>query len=239
MKKPNQVIKKIKIFRIEDNQIISRLVTDQVVIEKEITLIVDRIGKYTLLCTPQKIKQLAIGFLYSKGIINDINDIRNFLFGEDIIKVTFNKKRSLVENIKPRPKTLQITTNDLFNIVQQLQTQQQIFVATGGVHAAGIFDINKKIIAFAEDIARHNALDKVIGECLLNKQNTQSRGVVLSSRATFEMINKAARAGLEIIIAVSAPSSLAIETAKKYNITLCGFTRNRTANIYTGKNRIK
>lgn len=239
MKKPNQVIKKIKIFRIENNRIISLSVTDQVAIEKEITLVVDRTRKHTLLCTPQKIKQLVIGFLYSKEIIENISDIRNFLPEKDIIKITLNKKNSPVENIKPCPKTLQITSNDLFNIVQQLQTQQQIFAVTGGVHVTGIFDINKKIIAFAEDVARHNALDKIIGECLLNRQNIQSCGAVLSSRATFEMVNKAVRAGLEIIIAVSAPSSLAIETAKKYNITLCGFARNGTANIYTGKDRIK
>ncbi|KPJ67519.1 MAG: hypothetical protein AMJ43_04530 [Coxiella sp. DG_40] len=238
MTKPNRIIKKIKIFRIKDNRIISPSVIDQVVIEKEITLVVDTIGKFSLLCTPQKIKQLAVGFLYTKGIIEDISDIRNFLLEKDIIKVTLNKKSSL-GNIKPRPKTLQITTNDLFNIVQQLQTQQQIFAVTGGVHAAGIFDINKKIIALAEDVARHNALDKVVGECLLNGHNIQSCGAILSSRATFEMVNKAAKAGLEIIIAVSAPSSLAIETAKKYNITLCGFVRNGNANIYTGRNRIK
>lgn len=238
MKKLKQVIKKIKIFRIKDNRIISPSITDQVVIEKELTLIVDSIEKYTLLCTPKKIKQLAMGFLYTKGIIKSISDIRNFLFEKDIIKVTLDKKSSS-KNIKPCPKTLRITTYDLFNIVHQLQTQQRIFAVTGGVHAAGIFDTNKKIIAFAEDVARHNALDKVIGECLLNRQNIQSCGAVLSSRATFEMVNKAARAGLEIIIAVSAPSSLAIETAKKYNITLCGFARNGTANIYTGKDRIK
>jgi formate dehydrogenase assembly factor FdhD len=239
MKKPNLIIKKITIHRIKNNQITPRSVTDQVAIEKDITLVVDGIEKYTLLCTPQKIKQLAIGFLYSKGIINDVSRIRNFLFKKDIIKVTLNKKSSLAKNIKLCRKTLQITTNDLFDIVHQLQTQQQIFAATGGVHAAGIFDINKKIIASAEDVARHNALDKVIGECLLNGRNIKSCGAVLSSRITFEMVNKAARAGLEIIIAVSAPSSLAIKTAKKYNITLCGFVRNGTANIYTGKDRIK
>ena len=237
MKKPNQ-IKKITIHRIENNQIIPRSGSDQVIIEKDITLVVDGIGKYTLLCTPQKIKQLAIGFLYAKGIIENISDIRKFLLKKDIIKVTVNNKSLLVKNIKPCSQTLQITTNNLFNIVHRLQTKQQIFASTGGAHAAGIFDINKKIIAFAEDVARHNALDKVVGECLLNEQNLRSCGVVLSSRITFEMVNKTARAGLEIIIAVSAPSSLAIETAKKYNMTLCGFVRNGTANIYTGKSRI-
>jgi len=135
--------------------------------------------------------------------------------------------------------TMQFTQTQLTDIADSLLSLQQVFKKTGATHAAGIFDNTGDIFFWAEDIGRHNALDKAVGNRLIKKQPAQSCGVVLSSRASFEMIAKSARANAEIVIAVSAPSSLAIEAADKWNITLCGFVRPGKANVYTHGQRIK
>ena len=93
--------------------------------------------------------------------------------------------------------------------------------------------------AAAEDIGRHNALDKAIGACLLAGRSTAGCGGVLSGRVSFEIVAKAARAGLEVIIAVSGPTSLAVEAADHWHITLCGFVRGGRMNVYTHPGRIE
>ena len=139
---------------------------------------------------------------------------------------------------RPLANKLQVTSSLLPKVIDQLKKSQVLFYETGGTHAAGIFDKNGEIIAFAEDIGRHNALDKAIGKCLLAYKNTNGLGVVLSSRLSFEMVAKAYRAGLELVVAVSAPTSLAVDAADKWNMTLCGFVRNQQANIYTHSERV-
>ena len=109
---------------------------------------------------------------------------------------------------------------------------------TGGTHAAGVFDTNGRTLSFAEDLGRHNAMDKAIGKCLLDGLLTDGCGISLSGRASFEMVSKAARAKLELVASVSAPSSLAIEAAERAGITLCGFVRSGCANVYTHPERI-
>jgi FdhD protein len=113
-----------------------------------------------------------------------------------------------------------------------------LFEKTGGAHAAAIFDTAGSIMAFAEDIGRHSAFDKVIGKCLMAGLETKGCGVALSGRISLEMVTKAARAGIELIAAVSAPSSFAIEAAQRWNITLCGFVRSGRMNVYTYQQRI-
>lgn len=258
-------IQTIKINRITDYGKSCVSASDVVIIEKPITIIIEEVGNFTVLCTPIDIKALAIGFAFTEGIItsiDDIIDITNFNVTSSSIALRVeqamrtNKRRNLImtsacgmcgsRNIEkllndtpPCKKTLALTFSSLEKILKQLSTKQIIYEKTGGSHAAGLFNADCDIIASAEDIGRHNALDKAIGCCLLNKIPTDGCGVVLSSRISFEMVSKAAKAGTEIIIAISAPSSLAIEAAKKWNITLLGFTRNGRTNIYTCPERIK
>jgi FdhD protein len=123
----------------------------------------------------------------------------------------------------------------LMSAMRELQT---VFGETGGAHAAAIFDRGAHIVAVAEDLGRHNALDKVIGKCLLREVDLSGCGVLLSSRLSLEMITKAIRARCEIIAAVSAPTSLAIEIAGRFGVTLCGFVRGGRATIYSHPQRI-
>lgn len=232
--------KTIKLFRIKDAVLDQKSLQDQVVVEQKITIQIDGLRDYTILCTPSDLKALVVGFLFAEGVVNSFADIID-ISGYDLkLQAISVKLRSvaMICNITSCEQTLSFTATDLFQIMKNFHIKQETFKQTGGAHAAGIFDASGKIISFAEDIGRHNALDKAIGNCLLQNHVMHSCGVALSSRISFEMVEKAARAGLEMIVAVSAPSSLAIGAAKKWNITLCGFVRDGNANVYTGLQRL-
>jgi FdhD protein len=120
-----------------------------------------------------------------------------------------------------------------------LAEQQAAFHATGGVHAAGLFTPDGTLVDHAEDVGRHNAVDKLVGRALLDDRLPLSEHLlVVSSRASFEVLQKAWLGGLPLVAAVSAPSSLAIELAERAGITLAGFVRNATLNLYTHAARV-
>jgi FdhD protein len=119
-----------------------------------------------------------------------------------------------------------------------MHARQRFFARTGGTHAAGIFKADGEMLAIGEDIGRHNAFDKAMGQCLLRGVSTAGHAAVLSGRVSVELVAKAARAGLELVAAISAPSSLAIELAERCRITLCGFVRENRATAYAQPHRI-
>lgn len=123
-------------------------------------------------------------------------------------------------------------------LMEEMQRLQTVFNTTGGTHAAALFSSDARLIASAEDLGRHNALDKVIGQCLLRERATAGCGAMLSGRVSLELIIKAARAGIELVAAVSAPSSMAIEAADKLGITLCGFVRQGRLTAFTHPHRL-
>ncbi len=132
-----------------------------------------------------------------------------------------------------------MTSQMLVALPEIIREMQPTFDRTGGLHAAGLVDAQGVAFCVREDIGRHNAVDKVIGKAVLeNKIPISSHALVVSGRLSFEIIQKAAMAGISFIAAVGAPSSLAVETAEDLGITLVGFVRDGTANIYTHKHRI-
>jgi FdhD protein len=128
----------------------------------------------------------------------------------------------------------------LLGLPHALASAQETFKRTGGLHACALFDLTGKLLVLREDVGRHNALDKVVGWALLgNHLPLQGHILLLSGRTSFEMMQKALAAGIPIVAAISAPSSLAVEFAQESTQTLVGFLRGERMNIYAGANRVR
>lgn len=138
-----------------------------------------------------------------------------------------------------RPDRFQISAALVEKLPGLLQERQQGFAETGGLHAAALINANGVVESLFEDIGRHNALDKLLGWCVWNDQiHVTNRLLFLSSRSSFELVQRAAMAGAPVMATVGSPSSLAIEAARRYEITLIGFVRDARFNVYSGEWRI-
>ena len=128
----------------------------------------------------------------------------------------------------------------IFSLSDKLKQKQAIFNNTGGIHAAALFSSDGELLNMMEDVGRHNALDKLIGSLVSSNKITLTEKTVLflSGRASFELLQKATMAGIVIVCAVGAPSSLAVQTADEFGITLIGFLRDGRFNIYSHEGRV-
>lgn len=134
---------------------------------------------------------------------------------------------------------IRIASSIFTTLSDTLQKQQTLFKSTGGLHASALFDLAGNCITLREDVGRHNALDKLIGHAFLqNNLPLDNHILLLSGRASFELIQKAVMAGIKVVVAIGAPSSLAVQLAKENGITLIGFLRGNRFNIYAGSERI-
>jgi FdhD protein len=220
---------------------------------------------YSLLCTPFEIEALAVGFAYTEGLLNDAEDIVSITTeptGLWSSAVKLELRHELDHSLATRNlivtsscglcgkqiedgltgvdvgSKLRVQGCQMIRLAAHMWEQQTLFKQTGGTHAAGIFDDTDELLAFAEDSGRHNALDKAIGKLLLSGRHAKGCGVILSGRISYELVTKAARAGLEVLAGVSAPSALAAEAAALRNITLCGFVRDDRMTVYTHPHRV-
>jgi FdhD protein len=143
-------------------------------------------------------------------------------------------------NIPAIPTGPTVDASLITSLPDKLRQSQDLFESTGGLHAAALFDLDGNLLALREDVGRHNALDKLIGWGLLNDQLPfHNKILMVSGRASYELLQKSFVAGVPIFCAVSAPSSLAVDVAQRFSITLIGFLRGNKFNIYTGVERIK
>jgi len=134
----------------------------------------------------------------------------------------------------------QFSREVIISMPDRVMAQQRVFATTGGLHAAAIFDSQGEITVVKEDVGRHNATDKVIGALLQSgRLPANAFGLLVSGRASFELMQKALVAGIPLLAAVGAPSSLAVQTAKEFDMTLIGFLRDGKFNIYAGADRIR
>ena len=224
--------------------------------------------------TPGHDFELAVGFLFTEGLIKNSDDVHTVRYCQlpDSAEQQFNvvtvsltvqfdealSRRGMVtsascgicgttsiEQLAQSVSRIEsgigpvMTSQMLVALPEIIREMQPTFDRTGGLHAAGLVDAQGVAFCVREDVGRHNAVDKVIGKAVLeNKIPISSHALVVSGRLSFEIIQKAAMAGISFIAAVGAPSSLAVETAEDLGITLVGFVRDGTANIYTHKHRI-
>ncbi|HEX6711028.1 MAG TPA: formate dehydrogenase accessory sulfurtransferase FdhD [Rubrobacter sp.] len=138
--------------------------------------------------------------------------------------------------IRPGPT---LTGQTIYGLPEKLREAQGLFDATGGLHAAALFDKNGELLAVREDVGRHNATDKLVGWALLEGRLPLSDHVVMvSGRSSFEILQKCLTAGVPVVCAISAPSSLAVEVAREFGMTLVGFLREGRFNVYAGSDRI-
>jgi FdhD protein len=132
-----------------------------------------------------------------------------------------------------------VTPATLVALPAALRPAQQLFEATGGIHAAGLFDANGRLLLVREDVGRHNALDKLVGAAALaGDLPLRDRVLLVSGRVSFEIVQKAAVAGIPIVAAISAPTDLAVDAARRLSMTLVGFLRGDGFNVYTGEERV-
>lgn len=138
------------------------------------------------------------------------------------------------------PTGMEVTAEVIYSLPDKLRSAQGIFTATGGLHAAALFDAQGQLLKLREDVGRHNALDKLVGSAMLALELPLNNHIVMvSGRSSFEILQKCLTAGVPIVCAVSAPSSLAVEVARKFGITLIGFLRGQRFNVYSGFERIR
>lgn len=193
-------------------------------------------------CSSEKQNQLTVQL--QEGIFPNLgNSDRNFyttsscgVCGKSSID-SIKTVNSFCEN---QPPTFSVPVEVLYELPSKLKAVQEGFSQTGGIHASGLFDLEGNLLSFQEDVGRHNALDKLIGKALKdNILPLRNHILLLSGRASFELIQKAAMAGFKFVSAIGAPSSLAVELADEFGITLIGFLRDVQMNIYTGSNRVQ
>ena len=138
------------------------------------------------------------------------------------------------------PTGMEVTAEVIYSLPDKLRSAQGVFTATGGLHAAAVFDNQGQLLKLREDVGRHNALDKLVGSALLADELPMGdRIVMVSGRSSFEILQKCLTAGVPIVCAVSAPSSLAVALAREFGITLVGFLRGQRFNVYSGFERIR
>lgn len=217
--------------------------------------------------TPGSDTDLALGFLFTEGVLRSFEQLKKVESSENAINVVLNGEegvdlsklerhfytssscgvcgKSSIEMIRTSPQFASLGSNFkvapelVKSLPSKLRKQQRLFESTGGLHAAALFSLEGAIAGLCEDVGRHNALDKLIGQALQKQQLPLNRHLLLlSGRASFELIQKAVMAGISFVMAVGAPSSLAVDLAKEHEITLLGFLKADRFNVYNDADRI-
>jgi len=231
-------MKRFKIIKINDAR---KKTTDDFVTEEwSLKIKVNKKEKSTLLVSPYHLKDLVYGFLYSHGFIKSILDVKQILISKQKrsaqIKI-FPHHRLKSKSISKINTDFKVKARDIIKLMRRFQNYSSEFKRTGGVHSAALCS-NKKILIFRDDIIRHNAVDKVIGQALLKNLDFSHKLMLISGRITSEIVLKVIKFKIPYLISISASTDEAIKLARRYNLTLVGFVRDKKMNIYSATERI-
>ncbi|MDR7071477.1 formate dehydrogenase accessory sulfurtransferase FdhD [Fictibacillus barbaricus] len=240
---------------------------DTIVTEQPVTIKINGEEFVTMVCSPEYIEDMVIGYLASEGIIRNYQDIKDIWVQEDgsYAHVTTDKLNPLYQNLqnkryitsccgmsrqgfvfandaltakRMKEVRVKITPNDCYRLMKEMQDSAGLFKKTGGVHNAALCDVDG-IILNRMDIGRHNALDKIYGYCLRNDIFIGDKIIVFSGRISSEILLKVAKIGCEIVLSKSAPTEFALQSAEELGITTVGFIRGDSMNVYTRPERIQ
>ncbi|MHA1783742.1 MAG: formate dehydrogenase accessory sulfurtransferase FdhD [Candidatus Helarchaeota archaeon] len=250
-----KVLDKFKVTKIKNGKASEEIV--DVVTEYTLNIKLNNISVASLVCLPINIKELAIGYLISEGLLNNINDIEII---KEILPNIYINTRNPVDNIELYTElrssgcigikqtwdqhvekvesSLQIDTKTIFTAQKILDEKCGIWKVSGGTHSAAIFSREGELIAFYEDIGRHNAIDKIIGHVYINRIQPNNCFLVSTGRQSAGMLLKMIRAKIPIVISNTAPIAQGIELARKFNITLICFAREPKLSVYSNRQRI-
>ena len=221
---------------------------------------------FVIWCSPSQFKELAVGYLLAEEILQNVEEIESLSYSEtdnsckiklkasvDLDERTKHSRRStrvipLIkastspyqhdEKIPVVKSALKVKAQVILDCISQMNSKAKGFKQTGGLHDSGIFTADGTMLAFSEDVGRHNTVDKVIGEASLRKVDFSRCFMIITGRVPGDMIYKAAKVGLPIVASVAAVLNSGIASAEKANIALIGFVRGTRMNIYTGAERI-
>ncbi|MGQ9543905.1 MAG: formate dehydrogenase accessory sulfurtransferase FdhD [Candidatus Bathyarchaeia archaeon] len=260
-----QVTERVRVHRVTVGLNVTHTV-DEVATEIPVKIHLDKKHIATLMASPAMVCELAVGYLFSEGILKDRG-----LIGEidvdgydvyvrleagkrlDIVDLeaaslvraattacvsTFDYTDGIFDSNLTVPSTYSISAEDIARMVAELNVNSRVFKATGGLHSAAIFE-DGGMAAFSEDVGRHNAVDKVIGAAVLKGVRFERSALVTSGRQTADMVAKAARMGIPLSVSISAPINSGIKIAEKTGVTLICFARGRRFNIYTKPERVR
>lgn len=239
-------------------------ITDTVVLESPLTIFLNNEELVTLLCTPEDIKHLAIGFLAAEGLLSGKDDIAKVVTDEDkgVVWVETSIDREFTRDMvfkrlitsacgkgttfynvvdasssQPVVSNATITAEQVLHLAEEMQQRSLLYKDTGGVHNAALAD-HEKLIMFSEDIGRHNAIDKIYGHCIMNEIYLHDKVILTTGRISSEILLKVVKNRIPIIISRSAPTTLAVNLARKLGVTIVGFTRGKRMNIYSHDERV-
>jgi FdhD protein len=260
------MVRQVNIIKLDLSTGKSQEITDYVAEEKPFYLFINKTFWATILCSPTDLRELAVGHFLSEGILKFVDEIEEVVLKEPESTCHIKLKPGI--NVEDRVKlsrlharvipsacgssspyqytgkipeiksNLEVKAEVIFDSVNQLNFKAEGFRQTGGLHVAAIYRADGKLIALAEDVGRHNAVDKVIGMAALNKIDFGGCFLALSGRMSGDVAFKAAKVGLPIVASLAAALSSGIATAEAAELTLAGFVRGKRINIYTFAERI-
>lgn len=252
----------VSILRINDG--LRSNADDLVAVEFPLTIILDNQELVTVLCSPVNLKYLAVGFLFSEGLLKDKNEIKKIVIDDrkGVAWVETNGKTEINAEVMHKryitsgcgrgaafysfadaqasaqvESGVKIKSSETCALVNGFQHRSEVHKATHGVHSAALCD-TENMLVFSDDIARHNALDKIFGECILEGIQTDDRMMIVSGRVSSEMLLKVARRNIPVVVSIAAPTSMGVKLANDLGITLIGLVRGKRMNVYSGAWRV-